>query len=245
AKGVAHAVENDLRYEDGSGNIVFNIDDLKADDTASLIIRSCLVPEYANYNMKLKAFELWAELDLLFSSAKTSKIVAQLSKLPACKMQPGDKNGHMFTATFKSIIQAMDSSDLSCDQLVTLIYLTSLNDEFRPVATHFGTIKPTQLTLQEVATMVCEHTDTLMASVDQDSSVFAGASQNNVVCQYCSKSGHTADKCFAIANLKNEPKADRSSSSSSSSSSNSSNPSGGGSKKPHVKSKKNTFSVSF
>ncbi|KAJ2734467.1 hypothetical protein IW152_002245, partial [Coemansia sp. BCRC 34962] len=74
-----------------------------------------------------------------------------------------------------------------------------------------------------------------MASVDQDSSVFAGASQNNVVCQYCLKSGHTADKCFAIANLKNELKANSNSSSSSNSS--------GSSKKPHVKFKKNTFSV--
>ncbi|KAJ2493065.1 hypothetical protein IWW37_000892 [Coemansia sp. RSA 2050] len=192
AKGVAHAVENDLRYDDGNGNFVFDIDDSKANGTASIIIRSCLAPEYTNYDMNLKAFELWAELDMLFSSAKTSKIVAQLSKLLACKMQPGDKNGRTFTATFKSIVQAMDSSDLSYDQLVTLIYLSSLNDEFRPVATHFGTIKPTLFTLQKVATMVCEHTDTLMASVDQDSSVFADASQNNVVCQYCSKPGHTA-----------------------------------------------------
>ncbi|KAJ2484472.1 hypothetical protein IWW37_006147, partial [Coemansia sp. RSA 2050] len=97
AKDVAHAVENDLCYEDGSGNFAFDIDDLKTDGTASL---SCLAPEYANYNMKLKAFQLWAELDLLFSSAKISKIVAQLSKLLACKMQPADKNGHMFTAMF-------------------------------------------------------------------------------------------------------------------------------------------------
>ncbi|KAJ2734468.1 hypothetical protein IW152_002246 [Coemansia sp. BCRC 34962] len=125
AKGVAHAVENDLCYEDGSGNFVFDIDDSKADGTASIIIRSCLAPEYTNYDMNLKAFELWAELDMLFSSAKTSKIVAQLSKLLACKMQPGNKNRRMFTATFKSIVQAMDSSDLSCDQLVTYLLLIS------------------------------------------------------------------------------------------------------------------------
>ncbi|KAJ1812321.1 hypothetical protein LPJ60_006578, partial [Coemansia sp. RSA 2675] len=71
-----------------------------------------------------------------------------------------------------------------------------------------------------------------MASSDQDSSVFAGSSQNSVVCQYCSKSGHTADKCYAIANLKKEQMADDSSSSG-----------GNSSKKPQAKTKKNIFSV--
>ncbi|KAJ2693139.1 hypothetical protein H4218_006152, partial [Coemansia sp. IMI 209128] len=55
---------------------------------------------------------------------------------------------------------------------------------------------------------------------------------NSVASQYCSKSGHTVDKCFAIANLKNEQKADSSSSSG-----------GSSSKKPQVKAKENTFSV--
>ncbi|KAJ2347403.1 hypothetical protein GGH91_001838 [Coemansia sp. RSA 2671] len=55
---------------------------------------------------------------------------------------------------------------------------------------------------------------------------------NSVASQYCSKSGYTADKCYAIANLKKEQKADDSSSSG-----------GNSSKQPQAKTKKNIFSV--
>ncbi|KAJ2788820.1 hypothetical protein GGI18_002745, partial [Coemansia linderi] len=132
AKGVSHVIERDLRQEDRLGELVFSAEDSKANGLASIIIRGSLAPEYANYKMELKAYGLWAELDMLFSSAKASKIVGQLSKLLACKMQPGDRNGRLFTANFKSIVQDLDASDLNFKQIVALIYLSSLNDEFRP-----------------------------------------------------------------------------------------------------------------
>ncbi|KAJ2253781.1 hypothetical protein GGI13_002516 [Coemansia sp. RSA 455] len=140
----------------------------------------------------------------------------QLSKLLACKMQPGDKQGRTFTAKFKSLSSDMQALELTHAQLMALIYISALNNEFRSVATYFGTMRPSSFTLNKVATMVCEHMDTLLAGVGQDSESFAGASYNsgNIVCQYCKKSGHTADKCFGIANLKNKPKSDDSGSSS-------------------------------
>ncbi|KAJ2063442.1 hypothetical protein GGI08_002525 [Coemansia sp. S2] len=123
---------------------------------------------------------------------------------------------------------------------MALIYLSALNDEFRSVVTYFGAMRPSSFT-HKVATMVCEHTDTLLAGVDQDLESFAGASPNsgNIVCQYCKQSGHTADKCFAIANLNNEPKSDDSGSRRKNT-----NGSGSGNpKKLHHNPKKNTFSV--
>ncbi|KAJ2046136.1 hypothetical protein GGI03_003734 [Coemansia sp. RSA 2337] len=165
----------------------------------------------------------------------------QLSKLLACKMQPGDKLGHTCMAKFKSLSSDMQASELTHAQLMVLIYLSTQNDESGSVATYFGVMRPSSLTLNKVANMVYEHTDTLLAGVDQGLELFAGALHNsgNIVCQYCKKSGHMADKCFAIANLKNEPKSDNSGSSSK-------YINGGGSgksKKPHHKPKKNTFSV--
>ncbi|KAJ2813607.1 hypothetical protein GGI24_006516 [Coemansia furcata] len=155
-------------------------------------------------------------------------------------MQPGDKNGRVFTAKFKSIAMAMQASDLTYAQLILLIFISSLNDEFRPVATHFGSKKPNTFTLDKICTIVGEHTDTLLAGNDQDLQTFASASKScgDIVCQYCSKPNLTADKCFAIEKLKNAqtPVKDTSSNTSSSN--------GGGSpKKPHSKAKKNTFSV--
>ncbi|KAJ2431212.1 hypothetical protein GGF41_000647 [Coemansia sp. RSA 2531] len=165
----------------------------------------------------------------------------QLSKLLACKMQPGDKLGHTCMAKFKSLSSDMQASELTHAQLMVLIYLSTQNDESGSVATYFCVMRPSSLTLNKVANMVYEHTDTLLAGVDQGLELFAGALHNsgNIVCQYCKKSGHMADKCFAIANLKNEPKSDDSGSSSKYTN-------GGGSgkpKKPHHKPKKNTFSV--
>ncbi|KAJ2347685.1 hypothetical protein GGH92_003107, partial [Coemansia sp. RSA 2673] len=54
----------------------------------------------------------------------------QLSKLLACKMQPGDKQGRTFTAKFKSLSSDMQASELTHAQLMALIYLSALNDEF-------------------------------------------------------------------------------------------------------------------
>ncbi|KAJ2075885.1 hypothetical protein GGI09_008545, partial [Coemansia sp. S100] len=156
-------------------------------------------------------------------------------------MQPGDKQGRMFTAQLKSLSSDMQASELTHAQLMALIYISALNDEFRSVATYFGAMRPSSFTLNRVANMVCEHTDTLLAGIDQGLESFAGASHNsgNIVCQYCKKSGHMADKCFAIANLKKEPKSDDFGSSSKyTNGSDSGNP-----KKPHHKPKKNTFSV--
>ncbi|KAJ2433232.1 hypothetical protein GGF42_009433, partial [Coemansia sp. RSA 2424] len=196
----------------------FDANDLKANNKALIIIRSSLSDEYKHYYLGITASELWVELNTMFGSAKTSKIVVQLVKLLACKMQPGDKQGRLFTAKFKSIVQSMQSSGLTYDQLITLVYVSSLNDEFRSVATYFGAMKPASFTLDKVAKMVCEHSDTFQSTVDQDSKPFAGAAHNsgNTVCQYCSKHGHTADKCHAISRLKGEQSSDGNSGSSNS-----------------------------
>ncbi|KAJ2794214.1 hypothetical protein H4S07_006820 [Coemansia furcata] len=135
---------------------------------------------------------------------------------------------------------AMKTGSLTYDELISLIFIASLNDEFRSVATKFGFKKPSSFTLDDIGIMVSEHANTFLAGEDQDSQTFAGASKSSgdIVCQYCSKPNHTADKCFTIAIPKNAqmPAKDTSSSY------NSSN--GGGSpKKPHSKAKKNTFSV--
>ncbi|KAJ2042288.1 hypothetical protein GGI08_007765, partial [Coemansia sp. S2] len=81
-------------------------------------------------SFNLTAYKLWAKLNNLFNLAKTSKIVMQLSKLLACKMQPGDKQGRTFTAKFKSLSSDMQASELTHAQLMALIYLSALNDEF-------------------------------------------------------------------------------------------------------------------
>ncbi|KAJ2010403.1 hypothetical protein GGI14_006439, partial [Coemansia sp. S680] len=102
-------------------------------------------------------------------------------------MQPGDKQGRTFTAQLKSLSSDMQASELTHAQLMALIYISALNDEFRSVATYFGAMRPSSFTLNRVANMVCEHTDTLLAGIDQDLESFAGASHNsgNIVCQYC------------------------------------------------------------
>ncbi|KAJ2327361.1 hypothetical protein GGI00_004487, partial [Coemansia sp. RSA 2681] len=195
AKDLLYIIDDDCRNINHHGEPTFDADDLKANSKALIIIRSSLSDEYKHYYLGITAYELWVELNALFGSAKTSKIVVQLVKLLACKMQPGDKQGRLFTAKFKSIVQSMQSSGLTYDQLITLVYVSSLNDEFRSVSTYFGAMKPASFTLNKVAKMVCEHSDTFQSAVDQDSKPFAGAAHNsgNTVCQYCSKPGHTAD----------------------------------------------------
>ncbi|KAJ2503152.1 hypothetical protein IWW47_002917, partial [Coemansia sp. RSA 2052] len=65
-----------------------------------------------------------------------------------------------------------------------------------------------------------------------------------IVCLYCSKHGHTVDKCHAISKLKGEQSSDGNSGSGNSNNSSSSNSnSSSNTKKPPAKSKKNTFSV--
>ncbi|KAJ2431409.1 hypothetical protein GGF41_000558, partial [Coemansia sp. RSA 2531] len=179
SKSLERCVESDLRIlNDSTGQFVFNSIDSAADASASLIIRGCLSSDYRGFLLNSTAYELWVELNNLFNLAKTSKIVMQLSKLLACKMQPGDKQGRTFTAKFKSLSSDMQASELTHAQLMALIYLSALNDEFRSVATYFGAMRPSSFTLNKVATMVCEHTDTLLAGVDQDLESFAGASHN-------------------------------------------------------------------
>ncbi|KAJ2461210.1 hypothetical protein GGF42_000345 [Coemansia sp. RSA 2424] len=145
------------------------------------------------------------------SNSITSNIVAHLAKLVAFKMQPGDKNGRIFTARFKYILHAMQAGELTYDQLLAQVYVSSLNEEFRPVATHFGAMKPTSFTFDMVTKMVGEHSDMLLYAMDQESRPVAGAAPNsrNIVCQYCSKRGHTADKCHAIAKLMGKQNSDR------------------------------------
>ncbi|KAJ2475945.1 hypothetical protein IWW47_006411, partial [Coemansia sp. RSA 2052] len=173
AKDLLYIVDHECRVNNSRGEPTFSAEDQMANSKALIIIRSSLSDEYKHYYLGITASELWFELNTLFGSAKTGKIVVQLVKLLACKMQPGDKQGRLFTAKFKSIMQAMQSSGLTYDQLITLVYVSSLNDEFRSVSTHFGAMRPSSFTLDKVAKMVCEHSDTFQSAVDQDSKPFA------------------------------------------------------------------------
>ncbi|KAI8318953.1 hypothetical protein GQ54DRAFT_250764, partial [Martensiomyces pterosporus] len=81
----------------------------QANGMALFIIRGALGDDFKNAFPEMSAFELWNELRNLFSTAKTSKVVKQLTKLLACSMAPGDREGRVFTALFKACANELET----------------------------------------------------------------------------------------------------------------------------------------
>ncbi|KAJ2543589.1 hypothetical protein IWW35_005485, partial [Coemansia sp. RSA 1878] len=97
----------------------------------------------------MTAFEIWAELKKLYSMQSADDLVNKIIDLFNFHMVPDDMDGCKFLVQF-NFLQKIDLTGLTCDNLINLILLTSLNKHYELVCTKFSKTLATQISESEI-----------------------------------------------------------------------------------------------
>ncbi|KAJ2148717.1 hypothetical protein J3F82_004651 [Coemansia sp. RSA 637] len=149
----------------------------------------------------MTAFEIWAELKKLYGTQSADDLVNKIIDLFNFRMAPDDMDGCKFLVQFNFLQKKIDLTGLTCDNLINLILLASLNKHYEPVRTEFSKTPAAQISASEIFKFGGTLSDRMKAQAEWDEkhgevTVATAANSTRLVCKHCNHIGHTIDMCW-------------------------------------------------
>ncbi|KAJ2295722.1 hypothetical protein IW139_003711, partial [Coemansia sp. RSA 353] len=202
-KGCAIAVVRDLRRVTADEPLkrIFSAADYKTDGQAASVIKNALSDIHDGQFTDMTAFEIWAELKKLYGTQSADDLVNKIIDLFNFRMVPDDMDGRRFLVQFNFLRKKIDLTGLTCDNLINLILLASLNKHYEPVRTEFSKTPAAQISESEIFKFGGTLSDRMKAQAERDEkhgevTVAAAANSTRPVCKHCNRLGHTIDTCW-------------------------------------------------
>ncbi|KAJ2135059.1 hypothetical protein IW136_004421 [Coemansia sp. RSA 678] len=116
-------------------------------------------------------------------------------------MVPDDMDSRKFLVQFNFLCKKIDLTGLTCNNLINLILLASLNKHYEPVCTEFSKTPASQISKSEIFKFGSTLSDQMKAQAERDEkhgevTVAAAANATHPVCKHCNHVGHTIDICW-------------------------------------------------
>ncbi|KAJ1756858.1 hypothetical protein LPJ69_004632 [Coemansia sp. RSA 1752] len=187
-KGCAIAVVRDLCRVTADEPLkhIFSAADYKTDGQAASVIKNALSDIHDGQFTDMTAFEIWAELKKLYSMQSADDLVNKIIDLFNFRMAPDGMDGRKFLVQFNFLRKKIDLTGLTCDNLINLILLASLNKHYEPSEIFkFGSTLSNRMKAQ--AEWDEKHGEVTVA---------AAANSTHLVCKHCNCIGHTIDTCW-------------------------------------------------
>ncbi|KAJ2418085.1 hypothetical protein IWW41_006417, partial [Coemansia sp. RSA 2522] len=206
AKRCHGAVLEDKRVQNGRGEYVWlTTANEEEDSTAKLYLAQLLTSDINRYARGRTANELWEKLDSVYSLVNTSTSLDVVADMIKLRMKPGDTNGLLYSRSFRMLRERLRNNDITVDSLMTLMFLSGLNDKYVHVIMKHSATSAKALDFEEIAMEVDYAAQTILSrlrseerassSSDHHASAASTPSKRHV-CTYCNRVGHTADRCF-------------------------------------------------
>ncbi|KAJ2710397.1 hypothetical protein H4S00_006371, partial [Coemansia sp. D1744] len=169
-KGCAIAVVRDLRRVTADEPLkrIFSAADYKTDGQAASVIKNALSDIHDGQFTDMTAFEIWAELKKLYGTQSADDLVNKIIDLFNFRMAPDDMDGRRFLVQFNFLRKKIDLTGLTCDNLINLILLASLNKHYEPVRTEFSKTPAAQISESEIFKFGGTLSDRMKAQAERD-----------------------------------------------------------------------------
>ncbi|KAJ1858414.1 hypothetical protein GGH12_002043 [Coemansia sp. RSA 1822] len=202
-KGCTIAIAFDLRkpMPENPYTKAFNATDFKTDGHAAAILKNALSDIHDGQFTNMTAFEIWAELKKLYSTQSADNMVNKIIDLFNFRMVPDNLDGHKFLVQFNFLRKKIDLTRLTCNNLINLILLASLNKHYEPVRTKFSKTPAAEISEADIFKFGSTLSDQMKAQAERDEkhaeiTVAAAANTTRPVCKHCNHVGHTIDSCW-------------------------------------------------